>query len=149
MAEQINVVIIDADQKSRQSLMVALSEIQQIRMVTEAVDLAQGYELVKENNPTIVILALAPPVDSALELAEKITRNFPQIAIFATSSETTPEVIIKAMRAGAREFLTQPLNHDEFVTAVNSVIRLESQRTAKKHRGGKIHPLRLPDHERL
>lgn len=138
MAEQINVVIIDADQESRQFMMVALSEIQQIRMVTEAIDLAQGYELVKKNNPAIVILALAPTVDSALGLAEKITRNFPQIAIFATSAEATPEVIIKAMRAGAREFLAQPLNKDEFVTAVNSVIRLDSQRTAKKRQGGKI-----------
>jgi pilus assembly protein CpaE len=131
MAEQINVVIIDADQKSRQLMMVLLSEIQQIKMVTEAVELEQGYELVKEHNPAIVILALAPTVDSALGLAEIIRRNFPGIALFATSAESTPEVIIKAMRAGAKEFLAQPLNKDEFVTAVNSVIRLESQRMAK------------------
>jgi len=138
MAEQISVVIIDADEESRQSTKILLKEMQQVKIVAEAIDLSRGYDSVKANQPTIVILDLFPTVDHALKLAARITQNFPQTTLFVASSQTIPEVIIRAMRAGAREFLAKPFNKDELVNAVNSVIRWQCQKMAEGGSGGKM-----------
>ncbi len=138
MAEKISVVIIDADEHSRRFIKELLKKIQRVKVAAEATNLARAYEVVKKNKPTIVILDLFPEEDGALKLAEKITQNFPKITLFVTSSEIKPELIIKAMRAGAREFLPKPLNKDELLTAVKNLIRWESRRFTEEDSHGKM-----------
>ncbi len=138
MAGQISVVIIDADAKSRQYLKILLQEIQQVNIAGEAIDAVRGYELVKELKPCLVILDLFPgEVDHWLKFAEKITQNFPKTMLFVASSQSKPEVIINAMRAGSRAFLSKPLDKDDLLNAVRNAIRWHGDK-AEGESGGKL-----------
>jgi len=114
MAENTTVLIIDADDDSRRTAKGLMTEIGWVTIAGESSDPSGGFELVRKIKPDVVFLNLYPAADDLLELAEKITRNAPHTTLFMTSSENDSDIIIKAMRSGAKEFLRQPYEKDEF-----------------------------------
>jgi len=137
-AEKISVVVIDPDEKSRQSLKALLKGVQRVKIVAETGDLARGFEKIGDLKPNIVILDLSPNAEQTLKMAERLTQSFPQSTLFVTSFQIVPEIIIKAMRAGAREFLFKPLNRDELVNAIKSAARSQGPRAAEVNYGAKM-----------
>lgn len=137
MTEQITTLIIDGDDGSRQFLKTLLRETRWIHLVAESGNLDRGYDLARQHKPAVVILNLTPVIDHALKVAQKITQNLPQTTLVITSAETKPELIIKAMRAGAREFLPQPLNRDDLLKALKNV-RWKSQSITQDDGGGQV-----------
>lgn len=138
MADLITIGIIDNDENSRRFMKAMLSEIPWVKIEAEANDLNRGYELIRKIQPSIVILDLSPSMDQALLLAEKICQNLPKTTLFVTSANTSSEVVIRAMRSGAREFLPKPLNREEVSSAVKSVIRLKNTQMMEKGSMGKV-----------
>jgi len=88
-----------------------------VTIAGESSDPSQGLELVRKIKPDVVFLNLYPAANELLELAEKITHSVPHITLFVTSSDKDPDVIIRAMRSGAKEFLRQPFDKDELMGA--------------------------------
>ena len=127
MTSKLSVIIIDSDENSRKLLKTRFTKTQKVEIAGVASDLSKGYALVKKTNPNIVVLDISNREIEALKLAKKITQNYPDTTIFVTASEGKSEMIIKAMRAGAREFLYKPLNEKEIKGAVDTVIQIESQ----------------------
>jgi len=138
MGEQTTIVIIDANENSRKFARALLSEISWAKIDAEATDLIHGYEMVKQYKPAIVIMSLCPDTDRALKLAEKIIKDSPKTTIFVTAPEAKPEVIIRAMRAGAREFLSVPLNKDELLNAVRNANRRRNYRLMDEGNSGNV-----------
>ncbi len=138
MAEKIGIALIDADENTRRFVKELVRESEAVRVVAEAADLGRGYDLARQHRPEIVILDLYPSVESALRLAERIVQKRPQTMIFATSFESDPETILKAMRAGAREFLSKPLRKEELTTALNAAVRALHRMAAGEGRSGKL-----------
>lgn len=126
MVEEISVVIIDSDAETRDSLKEMLRKVANTTVKGEAVDAGDGYELVREIKPHVVILDVS--IDPSLKLAENISHNFPQTLLLVTSLNSEPNLILRAMRCGAREFLPKPVNEDEFLNAFKTVIRFHSQK---------------------
>lgn len=137
MTSKLSVIIIDSDENSRNLLKTRFTKTQKVKIAGETSDLSKGYALVKKINPNIIVLDISKRELEALKLAKKITQHFPDTTIFVTACEGKSEMIIKAMRAGAREFLYKPLNEKEIKGAVDTVIQVESQRTQEKKNPGK------------
>ena len=117
MAENTTVLIIDADGDSRRASKGLMAEIGWVTIAGESSDPSQGLELVRKIKPDVVFLNLYPAADELLGLAEKIIRSAPRTTLFVTSSDKDSEIIIKAMRSGAKEFLRQPYDKDEMMGA--------------------------------
>jgi len=62
-------------------------------------------------------------------VAERIHSGFSETAIFAVSSQTHPEAILEAMRAGCGEYLTKPMEREQLVKAI---ARIGSRRKEKE-----------------
>ena len=139
MEKQTHIVTIDLDENSSRVIQAILQEIPGVKVYAEIHDLAKGFDLIKSVNPGIVILHLYPFGEQPVfDIAKKITQNFPEITLFILSRQTDSKVIIRAMRAGAREFLCQPVNKDELITAVKTVIMAKRQSFPGKISKGKI-----------
>jgi pilus assembly protein CpaE len=137
MAEDVTVVVIDADDSSRGITKNLLTDISWVSIAGESKDPPKALELVRQVRPEVVVLNLYPDVDDLLKLAEKMTHTLPHTTLFVTSSDKNPETIIRAMRSGAREFLPQPLNGEELRAAFRK-LRLSRQRAAEGISRGKV-----------
>lgn len=136
--EKISVILIDSDDSSRRYLKEELKKIQRTKIAAETENVGRAIGLVKKIKPNIVVLDLFPSVEKALALAERISQTSPQTTLFVTSTEAKPDIIIRAMRAGAREFLAKPFDKDEVLTAFKNHIRWEKHRTAQDDVIGKM-----------
>jgi pilus assembly protein CpaE len=138
MRENNTIIIIDPDANARQTIKKELEHLQVIQVVGESGELTEGFELIKQHVPDIVLLDISQATDFSLGFAEKITQNFTSTALFICTSQSTPELIRKSMHAGARDFLIKPINRDEFFSAIQTVIRHKRQRLAAEGMGGKV-----------
>ncbi len=123
MLDEISIVIIDSDKDVHYSLKNILRELPGAQVRAESDDLRVGVNLVRQFRPHIVFLEISSPAEDHLATAAKIVEVYPQASIFAVSSETKPDVILKAMRSGIQEFLKRPLDQDEVVAAIRKVMR--------------------------
>jgi pilus assembly protein CpaE len=65
-------------------------------------------------------------------IAERLHTALPQTALFAVSSQTQPDAILEAMRAGCSEYLTKPIDREQLIKAV---ARIGSRRREKQEQG--------------
>jgi len=85
-----------------------------------AVDCAQGafdegLQLARARTPDLVMLVMDGDARAALAVMEEINRALPSAQIFALSRDDSTENIVRAMRAGATEFLGLPLTPTQIV----------------------------------
>lgn len=121
MTNQIPTVIIDTEAQSTELLKLYLNELGYIQLAGEFSDIISGYNFIMENRPSILIIDISHKTELALDIINKISANHKTCKIIVTSSGYSTETIIKAMRAGAREFLPKPLIKDDFVTAMSKI----------------------------
>jgi pilus assembly protein CpaE len=138
MEEQTHIVIIDLDESSCKVMQAILQEIPEIEVKSETTDFTKGLDLIKQVKPSIVILNLFPAEEPVFNLAQRITRYFPDISLFITSKQTDSILVIRAMRAGACEFICQPVVKDELVSAVVTVVKAKKQSLQEKGKEGKV-----------
>jgi pilus assembly protein CpaE len=83
----------------------------------------------------VVIVELDSNPEYALELVENICGNS-SVTVMVYSAQVYPEMLVRCMRAGAREFLTQPITAGTIAEAmVRASVRRPSYRSTKKPTG--------------
>lgn len=120
MDNQVSVLIIDSEEKSIEVLKSYLNELDYVQVVGEFIDFIDGYNCVLDRKPDIVIVDISKKCELALDIINKISSNI-SCKIVVTSSDYSTDTIIKAMRAGAREFLPKPFIKEDIIIAVNKL----------------------------
>jgi pilus assembly protein CpaE len=89
-----------------------------------------------ESDFDIIIVELDTDPEYALELIENICGNS-SVTVMVYSTQTDPELLVRCMRAGAREFLNQPISSGSIAEALvrASVRRPATVRAPKKALG--------------
>lgn len=121
MTNQIPTVIIDTDSQSIELLKLYLREIDSVQVIGQFEDIVAGYNAILEERPSIVVIDISQKCELALDIISKISANHKTCKIVVTSSNYSADLIIKAMRAGAREFLPKPFIKEDFLGALNKL----------------------------
>lgn len=121
MTNQIPTVIIDTEPQSIELLKLYLKELDYINLTGEFEDIVAGYNAILEERPSIVIIDISKKCELALDIINKISINHKTCKIVVTSSNYSTDTIIKAMRAGAREFLPKPFIKDDLINSLNKL----------------------------
>ena len=135
--DEIGVLIIDGDERSRSSIKSHLAAIPAAAVVGETDDVQSGLKLVKRLKPILVIMQLHP-IDEAISATEKIRMEHPEITVYLTGSSPSADVILKAMRAGASELLTRPVSGTDLGAAMKKLSSRIQQEAATVRQAGKI-----------
>jgi pilus assembly protein CpaE len=138
MDEGLSVVIIDNEDESRGSTDKIVKKHPNVLIGGTAEDLTNGFRLIQDIKPNLVILSLDPDVNGALSMVEKINQNFPGIHVFVSSSDRQPDVILRAMRSGAKEFLVRPIKSDELTAALEREVQAWDTRQRESSSPGKV-----------
>lgn len=118
MSEKLTAVVIDNEPETLEEIRAELEELDFVEILAETDNISVGFDVVIRNKPTIIIIDISENVEWSLGLIERISSHLKESMIIVSSEETNLEVALKAMRAGAREFLSRPLNMPELVAAL-------------------------------
>jgi pilus assembly protein CpaE len=95
-------------------------------------------DVVGQTTPDVGFIALDSNPDKALDLVASLAKSAPNCAVLVTSTSTDGNLILRAMRAGAKEFLTQPLKPEDLSGALQRVARQRGGAAGSGHRGCQI-----------
>ncbi|MEI8389419.1 MAG: AAA family ATPase [bacterium] len=117
----LDMIIIDSNSDSRDELIVLLEQFHQIDVIGEFDDLLAGYSAIIQEKPHIVFIDLSENADLSIEIIEKITLKNKNCVILVSSENVNTELVLRSMRAGAREFLTKPVMLEDLSTALKKI----------------------------
>ena len=109
----------------RAGIRALLERIQGVEVLAEAGDGREALELIKELNPDIVLLDIAMPVLSGLDVLREVTASFPQVRAIILTVHETEEYAVYALRSGAAGFVPKSAASEELELALKTVSRGE------------------------
>lgn len=121
MGIKIDTVIIDPENNSREIILNYLARIEDINVTQEFNDVLTAMNFITESRPHLIIVDISQKTQMALDIIVKISNSLKNSKIIVLSYDMSPETVIKALRAGAREFLTKPLIENDFLQAVEKL----------------------------
>ena len=132
----LSVALIGPEEKCRSAVASALvvEDANVSRQFSSYPDLDDVPKLL-EADYDVIIVELDSNPEHALELVENICGNS-SVTVMVYSAHANPEMLVRCMRAGAREFLTEPIARTTMAEAlVRASVRRPVIRPAKKTEG--------------
>jgi pilus assembly protein CpaE len=123
MANVLRIAVVDPKDSSRDALKSMILGLDSVWLEAECSRYEFFGDVIGQTNPDIGFVAMDSNPDKALELVGALTKSAPNCAILVTSSSTDGNLILRTMRAGAKEFLTQPLKAEDLAAALERVAR--------------------------
>lgn len=77
--------------------------------------------------PSAVIINLAHLGEPGLKLVQRIIAECPATAVICASRDSSPDLILRSMRSGARDFIRLPLIEEEFRTVIDRTSQFSDQ----------------------
>ena len=122
MPELVAVVVArDSEQRSILQLLVEGTRVARVVQSFGSLPLASTDPImrrIRDEHPDVVLIDI-PSTDtpSALRSIEILHQELPRSAVFAIGSMTQPQIIVTAMRTGAKEFLERPVSTSTLLEA--------------------------------
>jgi DNA-binding NtrC family response regulator len=114
------ILVVDDDENLRWVLKTQLEEFGY--MVSEADGGEQALTIIAKEPPALVLTDLKMPGLSGLELLAKIRSDYPEIPAVIITAFGTIQSAVEAMRNGAYNYLTKPIDYEELGIVVNRVL---------------------------
>ncbi|TKJ43915.1 DNA-binding response regulator [candidate division TA06 bacterium B3_TA06] len=123
MAEKIRVLLIDDHTVVRKGIRALLEQEKDIEVVGEAEDGLKGVQACIEYAPDVVILDMALPLLSGVEVARKIREKLPETRILILSMYDDEEYIMDSFKVGVSGYILKDVVVSDLVAALRSVYR--------------------------
>ena len=121
MSGTLRISICDPDESTRDDLKKYLIGMEQVWLEADCSRYEFFSEIVAQTSPDVAIIDIDSDDEKAMQLVENLSRNHPTCGIIVVSGRTDGQMILRAMRSGAREFLNSPVQIDELVGALDRV----------------------------
>lgn len=121
MSQVLRLAIVDPNDAARGALKSLLLGMERIWLEAECSRYEFFADVVGQTQPDIALVALDQDHEKAIRLVSQLRQSCPTCSILAVSSSSDGGLILRAMRAGAREFLTQPVRIDDLVGALERI----------------------------
>jgi two-component system NtrC family response regulator len=115
--------VVDDDSSLRRVMKMQLEEVGY--EVSIASDGNQAYTMLKDLQPTLVITDLRMPT-SGLELLGRIAQEEIQTTVIVITAFGTVETAVEAMKMGAYDYVTKPIDFDALVLVVHRAMERQS-----------------------
>lgn len=123
MANVLRIAVVDPNDATRESLKAVLLGLDSVWLEAECSRYEFFADVVEQTKPDIGLVAMDSDPEKATRLVAEIAALAPHCTLFVTSSSTDGRLILESMRAGAKEFLTEPLKEEDLVSAIKRVKR--------------------------
>jgi len=123
MSNVLRTAIVDPNDHSRDSLKAILLGMDIVWLDAECSRYEFFSDVVKQSKPDAAVISLDGGTEQALILMEKLRSSSPECMLIAVSKSTDGQLILKSIRAGAKEFLPLPIDVQELHVALERVLQ--------------------------
>ena len=123
MDNNLNVLLIDRDKNSRSVIKAYLTEIEGVGIAAEFSDFEEGFKLAGNSGRCIVVVDVSENLDRISSAIKELKTLNSEAFVVALSNRASADVIIKALRSDAKEFVAKPVIKTEFVEIFKSIIK--------------------------
>ncbi|MEB2310800.1 MAG: sigma-54 dependent transcriptional regulator [Sorangiineae bacterium] len=120
MAAKGRILVVDDESNARNALAELLKE--EGYSVETAADGFKGLSRFHEFGPDLVLTDLKMPGMDGIELLGKVREADPDVSVIVTTAFGAVETAVTAMRAGALDYLTKPINIDELLIVLERAL---------------------------
>lgn len=135
MTKELFIALEVAGSDLLETLQMYLRKMPGVRSQHWAGEFGEKGTLAVKTVPDIIVIDNSPAIGGLLARVRTIKGHFPQTALFVISGDRDPQLIIDVMKAGAAEYLVEPVIERAFINAVEEVrvklTNLDSQSPGK------------------
>ncbi len=121
MSQQLTFVILSAGHDSLRELRGALAATDGARLFAAGDEPEQLLPEIERLRPNAAIVVIGAQPEQSLKFVASVAAASPSTDIICASRDASPDLILRSLRAGAREFLRLPLIKEEFRTVLERV----------------------------
>jgi pilus assembly protein CpaE len=138
MSNVLRLAIVDPDDSKREALKNLLLGMDTIWLEAESSRYEYFADVVGQTNPDIGLVAIDADPEKGLKLVTQLAATAPNCAVLVVSASGDGNLILQAMRAGAKEFLTEPLQLEDLLSALGRISERRFGRDESKPRGSQV-----------
>lgn len=116
--EPIRVMLVDDHMMVRDGLRTFLSLDDDIEIVAEARDGQEAYDLCSQVQPNVILMDILMPGMDGPTATKKIGLDFPDVKVIALTSFVEPDLIQRAIQAGALSYLLKDVRPERLAQAI-------------------------------
>jgi len=123
MKDVQRIAIVDPSDATREPLRNLLLGVDSVWLESECARYEFFFDVIAQSPPDIAIVCLDADQQKAVQLIGQVTAEYPELPILAVSGRNDGQAILLALRNGAREFLTAPVQLEELLMAFRRLHR--------------------------
>src|SRR3970040_782225 len=135
---RISCLIIETDQEAIRHIDILGRTIGSLEVRWKTNSLETGIAIIRKHLPEMAIVGLGQAPTASIEGISTLARDFPSLYILALSDKSDADLILRAMRAGAHDFLCKPIKEIDLRAAAEKVYKLKAARMEKRPEGGRM-----------
>lgn len=116
------ILIVDDEPDIRELLEITLARMGNVTY--SAADLQQAYEVLKQRNFDLCLTDMRLPDGNGIELVKHINQHYPELPVAVITAHGSMETAIEALKAGAFDFVSKPVDLQILRSLINSALRL-------------------------
>lgn len=138
MTQPISFVVLSTGLDNFKEIRRALSAEGRAQLLAGGNDTDQLYEEIVRLKPAAAIIALSQNPELALKFIQRLNTECPSTAIISAAEDASPDLILRSLRAGAREFLRIPISGDELRTVLDRISDFCAREETSPRKKGKM-----------
>jgi len=140
MKRNLTFIVLSKDATDSKEIGRALSAHAGSSLLMMSDDAEQVFTETIRLRPSGVVINLNHMGEPALKLVQRIVNDCPSIAVICASRDSSPDLILRSLRTGARDFIRLPVNDEELATVLErtAVFAAEHVDDEPKKRGRAI-----------
>jgi len=124
-----NILIVDDEQDIRELLEITLKRMKLVSKSAE--NLKQAQQLLERERFDLCLTDMRLPDGTGLDLVQYIVQKYPQTPVAMLTAYGSLELAISALKAGAFDFLTKPVDLTRLRELIGNALRLSENATQK------------------
>ena len=115
------ILVVDDSAVMRRNLVFTLTKAGH-EVVAEGSDGGQAVHLYKTHSPDLVTMDITMPEVNGIEAVKRVIKEFPKAKIVMVSALDQKEMVLEALRCGAKHYIIKPINPENLISVVNKVL---------------------------
>ena len=121
--KDVRVIIVEDYKLTRVGLRYALNEIENINVIAEAQNAETGLEIIRKEQPDVVLMDLGLPGINGLEATSKVKEISPNTKVIILTSHDREEEVVASLGSGASAYCLKDIDPNTLSNVIKNVAK--------------------------